>query len=203
MGFVQHLYNEAYYLMINKQRGDSGIRNDQLHVLNRLRLKNKRLLDIGCGCGEVIKFLLRGSNTVTGIDFSSSAISMAYNHIGDRRGYELIEGDAINILPTLTGQYYTVFMMDCIEHIPFDEISSILKQIHRLCIRELIIMTPHFRVFDDFKKQGFYHNETASDMRLDTRGMHCTKYTRERLIELLHGHSFHTTDAIRYRRLDA
>jgi 2-polyprenyl-3-methyl-5-hydroxy-6-metoxy-1,4-benzoquinol methylase len=204
MGYARELYTDNYYQNLYTKRTKNGPRPDQLVILSKIRWSGKTVLDIGCGCGEMLYFCLsRSANRVVGIDFSIAAINYAKQALRNNNSYELICNDALIALRSIKEKFDYVLMLDSIEHIPASEIDEILENVYRICKNILIVQTPYYSVYDDYEAQGFYNNETASDKLPETRGMHCTKYTKDTLIAKLLEHNFKTRDALHFRRCNA
>lgn len=78
----------------------------------------KRILDIGCGRGELCYALAKSGAHVTGIDYSETAIAIAKSHFQDAElagSLTFICADAINFKPD--GLYDVIIGTDIVEHI--------------------------------------------------------------------------------------
>ena len=87
---------------------------EKLAVLSEIDWKGKRVLDVGCGTGELAELIAkRGAKEVVGIDFSEEAIRVARslrNH--DHLSFEY--GDVMDE----TGRYDVVVALGMLEHTP-------------------------------------------------------------------------------------
>lgn len=96
--------------------------------INKLKLKNKRVLDVGCGSGRYTKILLKGGAKVWGIDNSIGMIKIAKNYA---KGAELKVGDACNT-KYKNNSFDIVFSALTIEYLDrrkfFKEMNRILKK---------------------------------------------------------------------------
>ncbi len=100
------------------QERDPTASDDVLAVLlnEAARIGAKRVLEVGTGRGlTALALLLAGAEHVTAIERDSARISSALENFaafGISARVELLEGDAADILPRLSGTYDLVFL-DC------------------------------------------------------------------------------------------
>ena len=100
------------------QERDPTASDDVLAVLlnEAARIGAKRVLEVGTGRGlTALALLLAGAEHVTAIERDSARISAARENFaafGISERVELLEGDAADILPRLSGTYDLVFL-DC------------------------------------------------------------------------------------------
>lgn len=100
------------------QERDPTASDDVLAVLlnEAARIGAKRVLEVGTGRGlTALALLLAGAEHVTAIERDSARISSARENFaafGISARVELLEGDAADILPRLSGTYDLVFL-DC------------------------------------------------------------------------------------------
>lgn len=102
-----------------------------LHAINPLRLnyiddhaqlKNKRVLDVGCGGGILAESMARRGAKVKGIDLGAGPLSVASLHALDSQvevDYQQISVEALAAQEA--GQYDVVTCMEMLEHVPAPE----------------------------------------------------------------------------------
>lgn len=129
-----------------------------LKYLNNL--KNKQILDVGCGDASLGKILEKKENKVTGIEMNPESARLARKNISN-----VIEEDALAAVKKLKKDFFDVVILsDFIEHIPYPDIF--LKELKHL-IRKggfIIISVPNIANFTtrfdllfgrfDYKKHG-------------------------------------------------
>ncbi len=207
MGYLREKYNRQYFLKCDADGKDTRIgvggieefragslrRVDQ-DILRRIDLRNKRVLDIGCGRGEVLKFAREhGAARVIGVDFSEDAIAIADAFLREHGiRAELCCDDALTFVRRYATQVREaqsepldiVLMFDSVEHIPRAELTELLTALRRALSTKAIlaINTPHFGVDNDVLREGIkLLARDGSDDHEETRGMHCNRYTRHSL----------------------
>ena len=100
-----------------------------LHQINPLRLdwiqqlaplKDRHVLDVGCGGGILSDAMARAGATVTGIDLASKSLKVAQLHALEtqtpRVTYREISAEAL--AAEAPGQFDTVTCMEMLEHVP-------------------------------------------------------------------------------------
>ena len=90
------------------------------------------VLEIGCGVGtqtELIAHRLRGSGSVTAVDFSARSIELARRRLSGRPNVELIAGDVVQL--ELDRKFDVIVMPDVIEHIPVDQHLELFANVRR------------------------------------------------------------------------
>jgi ubiquinone/menaquinone biosynthesis C-methylase UbiE len=92
-----------------------------------------KLLEIGCGTGNVSSFLSKKKYLVTGFEFYSEAIRRVWP------GFQMVQGDAIKI-PFKENSFDVVGLFDLIEH--FQDDTKLLKEAVRVVKKGgLIVLT--------------------------------------------------------------
>lgn len=131
---IRYLYDRTYFLGgISKHNGQKiGVtgyeefRRGEIHSLypifaDKATFKDKNVLDIGCGRGEILKYcLLHGAKSAVGVDFSSAAIEIAQRFVTDDRAkfYEL----PLNRISEIQeSEFGVVYLMDVLEHVSNEE----------------------------------------------------------------------------------
>lgn len=97
-----------------------------------------RVLDVGCGRGEVVFQSAARGAVATGIDFATSAIEIASATRGRhapeiRDRVRFVEGNAES-LPFDSGSFEKVFMLDVVEHLSPGELRRVLGEIRRVLV---------------------------------------------------------------------
>ena len=105
-----------------------------------LRLANitpeDRVLDVGCGRGEIVFQAAAKGATATGVDFSDAAIEIATETRGKhspeiRDRVTFIEGNAES-LPFQDRSFTKAFLLDVVEHLERHELLRVLREIARV-----------------------------------------------------------------------
>jgi 2-polyprenyl-6-hydroxyphenyl methylase/3-demethylubiquinone-9 3-methyltransferase len=99
-----------------------------LHIINPVRLKyiktevdlkNKSVLDIGCGGGLLCEAMAREGARVTGLDASALSISIASEHRTQAGlGIDYHRGTIEEFAAAATRQYDVITCMEMLEHVP-------------------------------------------------------------------------------------
>ncbi len=108
-------------------------------------VKNKRILDLGCGSGDFSHSLCEQGADVTGVDISSKWIDICKKEYGDVKNLEFFvaDGSDLNQLPDNNFDFVVMNMVllnvpeiDKVEKI-FKEVSRVLKRSGRLIFSDL------------------------------------------------------------------
>ncbi|MFC7394406.1 methyltransferase domain-containing protein [Scopulibacillus cellulosilyticus] len=200
MGHLNEKYNENYFLggkdlLTNKDYGLSGFKDykenkvhqrfaDTFKFIESLigHLKDKRVLEIGFGRGELIPFFLREKiDYYHGIDFSSDALKIAKKHYSDPKvKLEMKEAKDLSE----KNIYDVIILNHVIEHIPVFEMEDIWKKLKNVLHPDgvIILSTP------------LYDNPNESD-QLDeihaTMGMRCNKQTIDTILKMSDRHDLY------------
>jgi ubiquinone/menaquinone biosynthesis C-methylase UbiE len=99
--------------------------------LKMIKIKNPKLLDIGCGDGRDTAYLLEQGADVIGIDLSGSMLEEAKKNV--------LNGNFIKMdmrrLEFPDGQFDGVWASGCVYHVTKDEFKKVLREIHRVLKR--------------------------------------------------------------------
>lgn len=157
------LYTKKYYLedcsgydLFKKTVGDSL--DDRLQKIITLlpNLNHAKILDIGCGRGELSIYLAKNGNRVLGIDYSKNAIDLANTALShqSREIRSRLEFRHLDIhdLDKLDQTFDLIVCTEVWEHIYPDEQDDLLKSARSLLLPsgQIFIHTAPSRWFNDF-----------------------------------------------------
>jgi 2-polyprenyl-3-methyl-5-hydroxy-6-metoxy-1,4-benzoquinol methylase len=158
-------------------------------LLRRLNFENARVLDIGPGRGEAMRYCLQqGAAHVAGIDFAAPAIEIARQTLQSfsAERHTLVHDDVLPHLQRTRGEatFRHILMLDVIEHIPRKEVDALLPLLFERLEPggALVVHTPLFPEDDDvLVTGGKAASRDDSDDFEQTRGMHINRYSDESL----------------------
>ena len=85
------------------------------------------VLDVGCGFGHLVRYLLeRGYLNVGAIDSSAKLIEQVRKYLGERPAF-LCHGEADHFLQSNPDRFSLITIFDVIEHIPFPEVHAFMR----------------------------------------------------------------------------
>lgn len=119
-----------------------GIQHIQRYIFASYRCRDKRVLDVACGCGYGSHILRNyGAEEVVGLDISSSAIEYAIDTY-NIQGVNFITGDCLNP-PENIGCFDVIVTLETIEHLK--DPKAFIKSIKRFLNPKgiLIISAPN------------------------------------------------------------
>jgi 2-polyprenyl-3-methyl-5-hydroxy-6-metoxy-1,4-benzoquinol methylase len=155
---LQHAYSQSYYLsdcggyqtFVKTNGKQLDLRLISVFLLANPQ-KDLRILDIGCGRGELSYALAKAGATVTGIDYSSEAISIAkstFSH-DSSLNLEYICDDVLNY--PFSSKFDRIILSDVVEHIEEPALQILLMRCRELLSVDgfLIIHTAPNRLYYD------------------------------------------------------
>ncbi|OGH11509.1 MAG: hypothetical protein A3B38_01735 [Candidatus Levybacteria bacterium RIFCSPLOWO2_01_FULL_36_13] len=118
--------------------------------------KNLKILDIGCGRGELVYYCAKLGGKSYGIDYAKDAIQLA-NLLKEKKDASIkkrmsfIQMDAKKLLFP-SSFFSTVILTDVVEHLYEEELELVFKEIKRVLRPQgsLIIHTAPNRLFNDY-----------------------------------------------------
>jgi ubiquinone/menaquinone biosynthesis C-methylase UbiE len=93
-------------------------------------LKGKRVLDVGCGRGEVVLYCLGQGAEAYGVDYSADALLLARQGAGDEPGHYQ-RADARH-LPFQNESFDVALMLDIVEHLYPADLAASLVDVRRV-----------------------------------------------------------------------
>lgn len=128
------LYN-TYWKQPDKRAGDcllpdsSGIGAQLLATCG-----TGRILDIGCGMGGLVQYLLKQGADAYGVDVSSIAVSQC-SRVAPRRFYV----GSVLALPFADESFDSVVSTNCLEHLAPEDIAQAFREMHRISRRQVFV----------------------------------------------------------------
>jgi ubiquinone/menaquinone biosynthesis C-methylase UbiE len=131
------VYDEEYFLSNTCEGADEFHAGRGLSALKRRQVAHlaprpgMRVLDLGCGRGEVLLACARAGAEVAGIDYAEAAVAISRDTLADVPGAEVVEGD-VTALPWPDGSFDAVLSGDVIEHLVPADGEAMLREAHRV-----------------------------------------------------------------------
>ncbi len=170
-----------------RERGGPSLYDEFLAIVDGMPLQGMRVLDAGCGRGELVVMLRKaGAALVVGIDFAPDAVrrarALARDMLGDDDGVRIVQGslDDRDALPP--GDFDLVLMTDVVEHLPETVLKDSLANVRAWMKPDATLLVHTFPTLG-------LHRLYNGAMRLAGRGaviehsnrIHCNVQTRRRL----------------------
>jgi 2-polyprenyl-3-methyl-5-hydroxy-6-metoxy-1,4-benzoquinol methylase len=200
---LQHAYDNGYFM--RDCGGFDSFRRNQGRKLEDPRLiaayclanpdENKKILDIGCGRGELAFALALSGADVTGIDYSQTAIDIAIRtFLSKKERFKLNFIRADMVTWPVSDQFNVIIATDLIEHIENEPLQKLMKKISGLLKPDGIAIfhtAPNKHYYDTYysqlrtkaRKAGCYLPENPRTYYEDL--MHINEQTPESLTLLL------------------
>jgi ubiquinone/menaquinone biosynthesis C-methylase UbiE len=109
----------------------------------------RRLLDLGCGRGEVLAAMSLAGAVAAGVDFSTEALAIARNTASRLGAPVLLVRARAESLPFRGGVFDTVLATDIVEHLPEPDLRCSVAEVHR-CLKpagRFVVHTAPTRAF--------------------------------------------------------
>jgi len=141
---INKAYNEIIALMKKYREGGNYGQDNMLNVglIEKLVDKNVKILDFGCGEGELVELLSKKGYQVEGFDVAQINIDNAKSRL-KKIGLDtkVIKGG----IDDVKNKYDLVVMDNVIEHITEDEIESVVKKVKEKLNDDgqILVITPH------------------------------------------------------------
>ncbi|VVB79327.1 Ubiquinone biosynthesis O-methyltransferase [uncultured archaeon] len=152
-----NLFAEDYYKTRKEKEGAPDFFNTNLEMPTTLKLlgnvKNKKILDLGCGPGFYLKILANKKARVKGIDISEESVKIARKENPD---IEIKIGDVTKKLPYKDSEFDIVLASLILDHI--EDWTQVLKKIKRVLKKEGIFVFSTYNpiTYKEKKKKWFF-----------------------------------------------
>jgi SAM-dependent methyltransferase len=130
-------WSEIYYSQPFRRLTDVS-HEDLLKVIRELN--QERILEVGCGFGRNLKFILKnleGKHSLFGADLSESFLKKAVKYVNGK--VDLVCADIIQ-LPLADNSFDFVFTYGTLMHVSSDNVSRAVSELKRVCSRDLVII---------------------------------------------------------------
>jgi ubiquinone/menaquinone biosynthesis C-methylase UbiE len=132
-----HVYDRDYFLSeicegwetFKEDRGVSHNKAKQVRALGPR--PGLRILDAGCGRGEVLLACARAGAEVAGVDYSQDAVDLTRETLAELPGADLRRGD-VTALPWEDASFDRILFSDVIEHLDPPQTVPALREFHRV-----------------------------------------------------------------------
>jgi len=150
------VYDREYFLSNTCEGADEfhagkGLSQLKARQVSRLRpAPGLRVLDLGCGRGEVLLACARAGASVAGIDYSRAAVAISEETLAGVLGADVRQGDVTH-LPWDDASFDAVLSGDVIEHLVPSDGAAMLREAHRVLRPggRLLVHTAPNRLFLD------------------------------------------------------
>jgi 2-polyprenyl-3-methyl-5-hydroxy-6-metoxy-1,4-benzoquinol methylase len=185
-------FNNQIYINNKKYFGS----NKRLKLMTSLVDNDQKILDLGCGTGDLMKLLYKKCSYIEGIEISKKVAI-----IGQKRGFKINISDLNSIFPYQKDTFDTITAGEIIEHI-YDT-DFFLEEIKRILKSNgfLVLSTPNIATLGRRLMLLFGINPLI-ETSLDKTAGHIRYFTKKSLEDLLNKHGFKiikfTSDSINF-----
>jgi cyclopropane fatty-acyl-phospholipid synthase-like methyltransferase len=153
------LYTEEYFLTACEGY-DEFIESDGENLSRRLKQAfefasvqpGMRVLDLGCGRGEIVRHVARLGAASFGIDYARVAVQMTRRVMADEPGTHGVARSDAKLLPFTSGAFDRVLMFDVVEHLHPWELDACLSEVYRVLKPggQIVVHTAPNRWYDQY-----------------------------------------------------
>ena len=131
-------YNEYDILKSWDSKNPKIVLNNQEYRSELKGLLNggtKNILEIGCGSGQLLLWLIKNGHNVKGIDLNNNSVSNL-----SKMCLDVTYGDANEIIKSIHINFDLIILMDVFEHIELDDISNLLDNLSKVMTKKSVIV---------------------------------------------------------------
>ena len=120
-------YDEAYFQAIRGASDGDPLYSGFMALLGESP-QGLRVLDLGCGRGEMVERLDRaGVSEIHGLDFSEAAVQMTRARVRPEQVDNIRQGSATDRSLYPAGSFDVIYMLDVVEHLPPSHLTEALR----------------------------------------------------------------------------
>jgi ubiquinone/menaquinone biosynthesis C-methylase UbiE len=207
MPLPPELYDRGYFLSNYCEGAEEFLDDRGLSALKARQVAllapgaGLRVLDAGCGRGEVLLACAQAGAHVAGIDYSPDAVAIANETLSDIEGAEIVHG-SLEQLPWPARSFDRALLGDVIEHLDPPQVQRALAELRRVLVPGgvLLVHTSPNRLFLDWtwpaarpvlRALGFGSNVENMDFWIsESKRYHVNEQTLHGLRRSLRGAGF-------------
>jgi SAM-dependent methyltransferase len=121
------------------------------------RNSGARVLDIGCGAGEFLRFLNERGISGMGIDLDSREVER-----GRARGLDIREGEAIDFLSKTDEKFAAISLIEVVEHLPLERIGPLIEAAFARLLPGGVLILETINIRHPLALDGFFIDPTHS-----------------------------------------
>ncbi|MCB0352948.1 MAG: glycosyltransferase [Bdellovibrionales bacterium] len=111
---------------------ESGRRDFSIISKDISALREKRVLELGCGVGRMLRAASEECSEVVGIDVSDVALTKAEELLSDRENITLVQGNGIDLHPLEDNSFDLVYSFAALSSVPAQIIARYLHEMQRV-----------------------------------------------------------------------
>ncbi|WP_035724282.1 class I SAM-dependent methyltransferase [Fodinicurvata fenggangensis] len=147
-------------------------------LVENLPLEGRKVLDIGCGSGAMVRALAKRGATAMGVDPSEGEVTAARSEaaVADE-GYEVSGAEA---LPFQDDSFDAAIFFNSLHHIPaelmadgLEEAARVVKPKGLIYVAEPLAQGPHFQAMLPVEDETVVRAQAYDALRTFTGGKHC------------------------------
>lgn len=127
---------------------NKGLKNYNRWIYENIRTAlGEKIIEIGCGLGAIIDFMISKNNEITGVDISDEYIKFLKKYYKKNKNIRIIKSDILDLPVKVKKNYFdSVVMINVLEHIKDDD--KAIKIIRKLLKKggSIALMVPAFNI---------------------------------------------------------
>lgn len=181
---TRELYDEAYFDMVRGSKQGTELHHKFFELVKEVAAGRPRILDLGCGRGQLLSLLAREPGMdVSGLDFSEAAVAASQELVEPERVHC---GSAAERDNFPQDSFDLICIMDVVEHLPPADLLATMENIRywlkpggHLVVHTFPTLGPH-RIF-----QAILRLSGQRDYLNLLNKIHCNVQTRASLRQVL------------------
>jgi len=118
---LEHFYSELENTFRGSKKEIKAKLKKYIPLVKNMKIKNKKLLDCGCGRGEWLELISEEGYDITGVDINPIFVNEL------NRKFNVIEDNILNYLKNKTEEFSIITSFHLIEHLTLEELLLFLR----------------------------------------------------------------------------